>query len=138
MRKRKKTEYQKLKGEVWKLFSRFIRLRDCLRTTGTTTRGKCISCPFEYPIEKLQAGHFVDGRGNAILFDEECVHAQCVQCNCMKHGNKAEYRKAIIDLHGHGFPEILEARKNEVKKFTITELEGLKEYYKEQIKRMEE
>lgn len=125
MIKRKKTEYEKLKDKAWHAFSRFIRTRDCLMTTGTTTHGKCITCDFVYPIEKLQAGHYVDGRTNSILFDEECVHAQCIQCNQFKHGNKSEYRKAIIDLYGSDYPDILEARKFEIKKFTAEELKEM-------------
>ena len=39
-----------LKKAVWTIFSRYIRLRDCILTTGSTKYGECISSvnkPFE-------------------------------------------------------------------------------------------
>ena len=93
----KKTDRQRAKECAWKAFAIFIKVRDCLFTTRTRDRGKCISCGFEFPIEKLDAGHYISGRGGAVLFSEEGVHAQCKVCNGIKHGNQLHYRRAIID-----------------------------------------
>lgn len=133
---RKKT-VASLKKQVWELFSRYIRLRDCLFTTRTKERGRCVTCEFELPIKDLQAGHFIPGRTNAVLFDEECVHAQCKTCNILKGGNILVYRRKILDLYGDGYDEVLEKRAHEVKKFTIEELENLKTEYKQKIKLLE-
>jgi len=66
---------------LWKLFSRYIRLRDCIKTTGTTDWGLCRTCQRKYHFKKLQAGHFIPGRTRAVLFDPRCVHIQCYRCN---------------------------------------------------------
>lgn len=133
-----KSPKQKAKDRAWELFSIYIRLRDCLFTTGTTTRGKCISCGVEYPFNVLQAGHFVDGRCNSILFSEEGVHAQCLRCNFFLNGNKDNYRKAILDLYGNGYDEVLNQEKFAGKKFTVSELEDLITELQEKIKLLEE
>jgi hypothetical protein len=122
----KRTPYQRLKDRAWETFSQYIRLRDCLLTTGTKTHGKCISCGDTFPFEKLQAGHFVPGRTNNILFDEEIVHSQCSYCNNALEGNHHNYRKAILDLYGKGYDEVLEQRRFVIrKKFTEEELKTM-------------
>jgi hypothetical protein len=70
-----------VKKKCWKEFSAYIRLRDCLETTGKTTEGLCYTCGRVYPNGKvggLQAGHFIPGRHNSILFDFDMVKSQCL------------------------------------------------------------
>lgn len=134
---KKKSEYKKLKDKVWEVFSYFIRLRDCLFTTGTKTEGRCISCDKLCDFSHLQAGHYVPGRTNNILFDEEIVHAQCSYCNNVLEGNHHNYRKAILDLYGNGYDEVLQQRRYIYKKFTMSELKELLETYKQEIKALE-
>ena len=43
---------KKLKEQVWHIFSKYVRLRDCFRTTGTLKHGKCISCGDLRPINQ--------------------------------------------------------------------------------------
>lgn len=74
MIKNKKTP----KKKAWDAFSRYIRTRDCLKSTGDRNRGACVTCGRVFDFKKLQAGHFIPGRVNSILFDEQCVHAQCL------------------------------------------------------------
>jgi hypothetical protein len=125
-----------LKKKAWRFFSEYIRLRDCLFTTGTLTHGKCITCGVRLPFKDLQAGHFISGRHNSYLFDEECTHAQCRTCNILKGGNPLEYRRQIIDLYGDGYDEVLEKRSHEIKKFTVEELENLIKELKEKISKL--
>ena len=126
------------KRKVWKVFSEYIRLRDCLLTTGLPDYGKCITCSKTVPRKLLQAGHFIPGRHNNNLFSERGVNAQCYNCNINLKGATLEYRRKIIEMYGEGADLELEDEEKKTKKFTIQELEGLKEYYKEQIKRMGE
>lgn len=91
----KKTPRAKAKDDAWKAFSIYIRTRDCLRFTGNPTEGKCVTCNRPYPFKSLRAGHFIAGRGNAVLFDERIVYSQCDSCNTNppygKGGNYIEY-----------------------------------------------
>jgi len=132
-----KTKYKgtaKLKKEVWDIFSKYIRLRDCLRTRGVLTDGNCISCGALRPINQCDAGHFINRWYGSTFFDERNVHLQCKRCNNM--GETLKYRRAIITLYGEGIDVELEDKATEIKNFTIPELEGLKETYKEKIKEL--
>ena len=82
---------KKAKAKAWRAFSKYVRLRDCIATTGTTEEGVCYTCGKAFPIGKLQAGHLVHGRTNNILFDEEYVKAQCFQCNIPRQGEQAKF-----------------------------------------------
>jgi len=128
-RKVKQPSKRTVKDKAWRAFSQFIRTRDCLMTTGTPDRGKCITCGFEFPFKQLQAGHFIPGRHNANLFSEEGTHAQCRSCNIWGNGKPLEYRRAILDLYGDGYDEVLEKESREIKKFSVEDLTSLTEYY---------
>ena len=124
-----------LKGQVWVIFSKYIRMRDCLRTTGTLKHGKCISCGDLRPINQCDAGHLISRWYGSTLFDERNVHLQCKRCNNM--GETLKYRRAIIKLYGEGIDIELEDKATEIKHFTIPELEGMKKYYAEKVKELE-
>ena len=49
------------KNKAWKVFSIYIRTRDCLATTKTAENGKCVTCNRVFPFEELQAGHAIGG-----------------------------------------------------------------------------
>ena len=125
-----------IKRRAWDAFSKFIRTRDCLFTTGTIERGRCITCGEEFPFKSLQAGHFIPGRHNANLFSEKGTHAQCRACNIWNHGKPLEYRRAIIDLYGKGYDEVLEREAKEIKKYTPQDLTNLIECYKMKVERL--
>lgn len=95
-----KSQLAKSKEKAWRAFSKYIRIRDALLTTGTTDYAICCTCGKEYPIAKLQAGHYLPGRTNGILFDERGVHAQCVGCNMFGKGMQAEYHLYMLDKYG--------------------------------------
>ena len=94
-----KSPLQKAKDKAWDEFSIFIRIRDCIRTTGTLEEGVCISCEKTVPYKGSQAGHFIAGRTNAILLDEDLVHLQCLRCNIMLSGNYVEYFVGMEKLY---------------------------------------
>jgi len=99
----KKLSVSSAKARAWKAFSRYVRLRDALETTGTTTHARCCTCGNVFPafgIGCLQAGHFIAGRGNAILFAESGCHAQCYICNVVKKGAGVEYFVYMEGKHG--------------------------------------
>lgn len=132
-----KPSIKKLKADCWTLFSKYIRLRDCLKTTKTLDRGVCYTCPTELPFKALQAGHFVAGRHNGNLFSERGCHAQCAGCNIYKHSNPLVYRRQIIKDYGPGADEELEREAAIVRKFTVEELQEKIAYYKAEIKKLE-
>ncbi len=128
----------KVKKDVWVVFSKYIRLRDCLRTTGCASWGLCITCGKRYHFKLLQAGHFIPGRHNANLFSERGTHAQCYNCNLNLKGNTLVYRRKIIELYGKGADEVLEEIDRQIKKFTIPDLNELEAELKGKIQQLED
>lgn len=119
-----------MKAKAWYEFSKFIRRRDCLHTTGSPIHGKCYTCDRDYEFKKLQAGHFIQGRGAKILFIEDNVHAQCYSCNVMKHGDLIEYRIRMVRDFGIERVEELENMRHAVGEWDYEELEKVYEKYK--------
>jgi hypothetical protein len=127
----KKRTISACKKQAWMAFSEWIRLRDCISTTGNTDSGVCITCGKLVSGGNRQAGHFIAGRTNAILFDEDIVHLQCFGCNVCNHGEQLEYYYAMKKL---GYTEdeitILRQRRNTACKYTAEDYETIAEYYK--------
>lgn len=122
-------QVKKQKAKTWKVFSRYIRLRDCLERTGDPQWGNCFTCGRSKPFKELQAGHFIEGRGNAVLFHEDLVHTQCAQCNIFKHGNLNVYERKMVELYGEQkVQEFLQLRLA-VKKWKPGELEEIEQYF---------
>jgi len=134
----KKQSISKIKRKVWDVFSKYVRMRDCLKTTGCGSFGLCITCGKRYHFKLLQAGHFIAGRHNANLFSEKGTHAQCYNCNINLRGNTLEYRRKIVELYGEGYDEYLEYEAQKTVKYSRSDLEELELYFKEQIKQLEE
>ncbi len=93
----KKPNLKLAKAKAWKAFSIYIRTRDCLRFSGDPELGKCVTCNKAFPFKSLQAGHFISGRTNSVLFDERLVYSQCLtaESNINMYGN---YTKSIASI----------------------------------------
>ena len=121
------------KGKAWEQFSKYIRIRDALRTTGTVEKAVCCSCGRIYPafgVGCLQAGHLVPGRNNGVLFCELGCHGQCYNCNLRLKGNWPPYHAFMVEHYGIvSIDRLLELR-NEIVKFLPFQLEQLRDTYK--------
>jgi 5-methylcytosine-specific restriction endonuclease McrA len=124
--KRKKTELEKQKDELWKWFSKYIRLRD---------KGICITCGKFAEGSGYHAGHFIaSAAGGLILrYNEENVHGQCYNCNINLGGNQYEYAKKL----GLKKAEALLRLKHKV--IPSSEFPFLEKivYYKDKVKELE-
>lgn len=109
-------------------------MRDCFTATHNFDEGMCVSCKRWYPLKELQAGHFIDGRTNSILFDEEAVHAQCRSCNLFKSGAKAEYMIFMLDKYGEDKVREIVARKYQTVKYKLEDYEAIAVKYRDQVK----
>ena len=86
--------------KTWDVFSRYIRHRDGLLTTGDPEQAICVTCGSCMPFNRLHAGHFIPGRNNAILFDTRGVNAQCIGCNMFANGRQGPYYQWMLKTHG--------------------------------------
>lgn len=117
---------------AWDVFSKYIRTKYAV-----DGRVMCVTCGCFKPIAEMQAGHFVQGRHNEVLFDERNVHPQCYACNCCKHGNLIPYYEFMSTNYGLGVIEELKTLDKQNKQFTISELEEIKEKYSKLLKELQ-
>jgi len=82
-----------VKKKAWTEFSKYIRTRDTKPQWPEGRIGACVTCKRSYEFKKLQAGHFIPGRMNSVLFNESIVFAQCYHCNVGLKSNPREYDK---------------------------------------------
>lgn len=129
----KMPKLKKAKGDAWKLFSIYIRLRDAIETTESMEDVVCCTCGRTYPAFGAgcaQAGHYTPGRKNAILFDERGCHAQCFNCNFRLKGNPIKYRRFMIAKHGEEITTEIESNSFKTVKISVPDLMDLQEEIK--------
>ena len=124
-----KPKLSTLKKKCWKIFSEYIR-RKYANKRGYAV---CVTCGVKKHWKELQAGHFIDGRTNAILFNEECVHPQCVKCNIYLSGNKVEYFRFMQKKYGDETIDRLRKIARWSVKFYPHELEEKIKEYKQKL-----
>lgn len=83
--KKKPLTVSQAKKKAWAVFSQYIRQKYA-REDGQC---QCVTCNKWDHWTHLQAGHFIDGRNNTVLYDERLVHPQCFNCNMKLEGCKA-------------------------------------------------
>ncbi len=114
------------KRKCWEAFSLYIRTRD---------KGICISCGKQDEIKNVDSGHYIPKTaGLSIYFDERNNNAQCTGCNRFRHGNLPAYALALRQKYGEGILEELDAKRRQIKKYTVPEYQELTEHYKELLK----
>lgn len=133
----KKKTLGKLIKDLDRIFSRYIRLRDAIRTTNGHTYVKCITCGVSKKVIEVDAGHFISRSKRSIRFDEHNVHAQCKKCN-MPPGNGEQYlySKEIIKLYGEDELNRLISLKNNLRKYSRPEVEEMIRDYKNRVNSM--
>jgi 5-methylcytosine-specific restriction endonuclease McrA len=122
-----KKSVSKLKKQADKVFSEYIRRRD---------NGVCATCGTVRQWKEMQNGHYVSRSHNSLRYDERNCNTQCVACNMFKKGAMDEYALFIIRKYGIDTLHELKRLKNEIKQFTVVQLEELIKKYKDKICQM--
>jgi len=119
--KKKSKSITYYKKKAWALFSEKIRRR------GADHNGFnfCVTCGKIAHWKDLQAGRFIDGRNNSILFDERGVHPQCLACNIFKSGNKVEYFRFMQEKYGDKVIDELRIQAKQPKTIKIFEYQEM-------------
>lgn len=123
MPKKKKT-VAKAKKELDTIFSRFIRYRD---------KGVCFTCGHTNDPKKMQNGHYVPRQYNATRYDERNNNCQCYACNMLYGGQPDLYTLKLETKYGKQIVKELNKLRYQVVKFTVPDLERMKEEYKEKL-----
>jgi hypothetical protein len=122
-----KKTISKLKKELDKIFSVFIRLRDA------TDEGmvQCCTCnKVGHYKSGMQCGHFQSRRHHSTRWNEENCAVQCIGCNCFKQGEQFRFSTYIDSRYGEGTAEYLEGLARIIKKFDRIDYEEQISYYK--------
>ena len=125
-----------VKRRAWNRFAEYIRVRDCIKTTGCPFVGRCVTCGKRFHIRALQAGHCFPGRKNGRLFDERLVNAQCVLCNERHHGRRKEYRAVMEARYTKEKVALWEIEGNRVIHDRDMDFEGKAAHYIEEMKKL--
>ena len=123
-----------LKAKLDREFSLYIRLRDAM--PGGYFR--CISCNQVKPFEQADCGHFINRQHMSTRFDETNCNAQCRKCNRFMEGNMQGYRQGLVRKYGEQRVLLLEARKNETRKYSDFEYDALIKHYRALNKKLKE
>ena len=137
MKKRKKSPERKAKERAWSWFSKYRRL------LFATVDGycMCVTCGVVKHWKELQAGHYVDGRNNTVLFMEELVYPQCFKCNSKRPGceagNKIKFT-AFLMKKGYVIEQLdnFDNLKFKTKKMILQDFEEIEAKYKEKFNKL--
>ena len=117
----------KLKKELDKWFSLFIRLRSC-NEFGMV---QCFTCGCVKHYKKgIQNGHFQSRHFMTTRYDEENCQPQCIGCNMFKQGEQFKFALGLDTKYGEGTAEELQVLARRITKFTRVDYEEKISYYK--------
>lgn len=122
IKRKSKTPKAKAKQAAWAAFSLYIRTRDAA----------CVTCGGP----NQQAGHFIDGRHNAVLFSEKGVHAQCYHCNVGLKGNKIQYWLFMEATYGRKVIDELIAESKVMIQYKTADYLEIAEKYKKKLEEL--
>ena len=123
----------KLKKELDKWFSLYIRLRDA-DSNGLVF---CFTCGRSKHYKSgMQNGHFQSRSFLATRFDEHNCQPQCVACNMFKGGEQYKFSVALDSKYGEGTAEELQFKARQIQKFSRVDYEENISYYKLAVEKL--
>tara|TARA_R110002020_G_scaffold232155_1_gene443655 strand:- start:491 stop:895 length:405 start_codon:yes stop_codon:yes gene_type:complete len=122
----------KLKKELDKWFSLYIRLRDADELGFT----KCFTSGRYYHYKNIHAGHFMSRKCLSTRWSELNVQAQSAADNLFAQGRQYQFGKELDAKYGEGTAEDLQIKSKQIQKFTRSDYEEKITYYKEAVKNL--
>ena len=127
-----KKPISKLKKELDKWFSLFIRLRSATKEGAC----QCFTCGKVAHYKKMQCGHFQSRRHHATRWHETNCQVQCVKCNMYEQGEQFKFGLRIDNKFGEGTAQELEFLSNQITKVSRSDYEEKISYYKGVVDKM--
>ena len=122
----------KLKKELDKWFSLFIRLRE-VDDLGFV---ECITSGRFYHYKNIHAGHFMSRKSHSTRWDEVNVQPQSAADNLFGQGEQYKFGKALDKKFGVGTAEKLQHKSREIQKFSRVDYEEKISYYKSLVEKL--
>ena len=130
-----KKTISKLKKELDKWFSLFIRLR----SANDYGMVQCFTCGVVRGYKDgMQNGHFQSRKHMATRFDEENCQVQCIKCNMYSQGEQFKFGIKLDAKYGEGTAEELEFLARTIHKISRAEYEEQISYYKNLVENLKE
>ncbi len=136
---KKRPTVSQLKKKLWPIVSQYIRQRNA-DFQGYVS---CVTCGKVKHWKEVDAGHFIDGRRNAIVYDPRNIHAQCKPCNGGFLNNKtidgleldaravkARYKDFMVKTYGEATVDNLIILNKSLYQFTVPELLSMIDNFK--------
>ena len=123
----------KLKKELDKWFSLFIRLREA------TAEGsvQCFTCSrISHYKSGMQNGHFQSRRHHSTRWNELNCQVQCVKCNMYEQGEQFRFGIGLDGKYGEGTSEELEFLARTIMKVSRIDYEEKISYYKDVVEKL--
>jgi hypothetical protein len=123
----------KLKKELDKWFSLYIRLRDA------TDEGvvQCFTCSrISHYKSGMQNGHFQSRRHHSTRWNEQNCQVQCVKCNLYEQGEQFRFGIALDSKYGEGTSEEIEFLARTITKLSRIDYEDKISYYKDLVEKL--
>ena len=129
-----KKTVSKLKKELDKIFSVYIRLREA----NEYGMCQCFTCGKvgHYKKDGMQNGHFQSRKHLSTRFDEENCQVQCVKCNVYSWGEQYKFSLALDGKYGEGKAEELQYLARTTLKISRVEYEEKISYYKSLVEKL--
>ena len=122
----------KLKKELDKWFSLFIRLRES--EDGIV---QCFTCSrISHYKSGMQNGHFQSRRHHSTRWNETNCQVQCVKCNMYEQGEQFRFGIALDSKYGEGTSEELEFLSRTIMKVSRIDYEEKISYYKDLVEKL--
>jgi carbohydrate-selective porin OprB len=122
----------KLKKELDKWFSLYIRLRDA-DDLGFV---KCYTSGRYYHYKNIHAGHFMSRKSHSTRWDEVNVQPQSIADNLFAQGRQYQFGVNLDAQYGEGTAESLQQKAREIKKFSRVDYEKKITYYKDLVNKL--
>ena len=123
----------KLKKELDKWFSLYIRLRDA------TDEGvvQCFTCSrISHYKSGMQNGHFQSRRYHSTRWNENNCQVQCIKCNMYEQGEQFRFGLALDNKYGENTAQELEFLSKTIIKFSRIDYEEKISYYKAAVEKL--
>ena len=122
----------KLKKELDKWFSLYIRLRDA------TDEGlvQCITCGVVKHYKSMHNSHFQSRKHLATRWNEKNCDVGCIKCNIFNFGEQYKFSIALDNKYGEGTAEELELLARTIMKVSRIDYEDKISYYKVLVEKL--
>ena len=127
-----KKTISKLKKELDKWFSLYIRLRDA-DENGVVI---CFTSGRAYPYKNIHAGHFMSRRCLSTRWCEINVQPQSAADNLFGQGKQWQFGLNLDAKYGEGTAEDLQIKSRQIQKFSRIDYEDKIGYYKDLVEKL--